>query len=99
MFLNVLINAGESIDGGGTIVVSTRDHYPRVRVSVEDTGQGIAADYLDKVFEPGFTTKGSGVGTGLGLAICYQIVTAHHGTIEVDSRTGEGTTMSVRFLQ
>jgi signal transduction histidine kinase len=97
VFLNILINAGESIDGGGTIVVSTRDLYPRVQISIEDTGQGIADGHLEKVFEPGFTTKGSGVGTGLGLAICYQIVRDHDGEIRVDSEPGAGTTVTIEL--
>jgi signal transduction histidine kinase len=95
VFLNILINADEAIDGGGTIVISTRDDSPRVRVSIADTGRGIAPDHVDKVFEPGFTTKGSGVGTGLGLAICYQIVRDHNGEIRMDSEPGVGTTVTI----
>jgi signal transduction histidine kinase len=62
---------------------------------VTDTGSGIEADKLDKVFEPGFTTKGRGVGTGLGLAICYQIVRDHEGDISVASEPGGGTTVNI----
>jgi len=95
VFLNLLMNADEAMDGAGTIVVATRDNHPRVRVSIEDTGRGIAADQLDKVFEPGFTTKGRGVGTGLGLAICYQIVRDHEGNISFESEAGAGTTVTI----
>lgn len=97
VFLNVLINADEAMDGSGTVVVSTREEYPRVRISIRDTGPGIATDRLDKVFEPGFTTKGRGVGTGLGLAICYQIVSDHDGTISLESEPGAGTTVNIEL--
>ena len=97
VFLNILINAGEAMDGDGTIVVGTRDEHPRVRITVRDTGCGIAADHLDEVFEPGFTTKGSGVGTGLGLAICYQIIRDHDGQIGVASEPGAGTTVTIEL--
>jgi len=97
LFLNILMNADEAIDGGGTIVVTTRDNYPKVQVCIEDTGRGITAEHLEEVFEPGFTTKGSGVGTGLGLAICYQIVRDHDGDIRVTSEPGVGTTFIIEL--
>lgn len=95
LFLNVLINADEAMDGGGTIVIGTRDERSHVRITFEDTGRGIEDDHLEKVFEPGFTTKGRGVGTGLGLAICYQIVSDHQGDINVTSDAGVGTTITI----
>jgi two-component system NtrC family sensor kinase len=52
-------------------------------------------DVVRQVFDPGFTTKGVGVGTGLGLSICYQIIRDHRGTIEVDSKEGQGSTFTV----
>jgi two-component system NtrC family sensor kinase len=76
-------------------VVSTRELGSSVRVSIADTGAGIDADNLDRVFEPGFTTKGRGVGTGLGLAICYQIVRDHDGDIGLVSEPGGGTTVNI----
>lgn len=64
-------------------------------VTVSDTGQGILPEHLPKIFEPFFTTKGSGGGTGLGLAVVARIVKELGGTIDVESRVGEGTTFTV----
>jgi signal transduction histidine kinase len=64
-------------------------------VDVTDTGVGIPADHLPRVFESFFTTKEEGKGTGLGLAICRRIVEQHNGRLEIDSRVGEGTTIRV----
>ena len=64
-------------------------------VEVADSGVGIPPELLSRVFEPFFTTKEEGKGTGLGLAICRRIVEQHHGTLEVESLVGEGTTVRV----
>ncbi len=66
-------------------------------MQVQDTGKGIPAENLEKIFDPGFTTKGVGVGTGLGLSISYKIVEEHKGEIEVDSKVGKGTTFTLRL--
>ena len=66
-------------------------------VSIEDSGRGIAAEDLPRIFDPGFTTRGVGVGTGLGLAICHRIVQEHGGTIDVTSQLGRGATVSLRL--
>jgi signal transduction histidine kinase len=99
VFLNVLVNAAQAIDGPGAITIRTRcEERPAGRmavVEIEDTGHGIAPDHIAKIFDPGFTTKGVGVGTGLGLAISYRIITAHRGTIEVDSAVGRGSTFRI----
>ncbi len=95
VFLNILINAAQAIDGEGTITVRTFERDGRVVVEFVDTGEGIDAENLDRVFDPGYTTKGVGVGTGLGLSICYQIVNDHDGDIHIDSQPGEGTTVTV----
>ena len=60
-------------------------------MQISDSGFGIEEGNLEKVFNPGFTTKGVGVGTGLGLSISYRIIKAHKGEIEVFSKVGEGT--------
>ena len=60
-----------------------------VKISIRDTGVGIPAEHLSKIFDPGFTTKGVGVGTGLGLSISYKIIQDHHGTIEAESLKDE----------
>ena len=95
VFLNLIVNARQAMPGGGEITITTSSDGDRVRVSIADTGEGIPAQKLAKIFDPGFTTKGVGVGTGLGLSICYQIVEAHHGTIEVTSDLGTGSTFTV----
>jgi len=92
VFLNMLVNAAHAIEGTGEITIRTRvADANTVTVEIGDTGSGIAAENLAKIFNPGFTTKGVGVGTGLGLAICYRIVENHHGAIAVDSAVGRGT--------
>ena len=102
VFLNILINAVQAIAGEGEITIRTRqeaaagpDSAPTAVVEISDTGCGIAPENLQRIFDPGFTTKGVGVGTGLGLAICYRIVANHRGRIEVESVRGEGTTFRI----
>jgi signal transduction histidine kinase len=95
VFLNLLINARQSIEDKGTITISTYAKNNKVYVEIKDTGKGIAREHLAKIFDPGFTTKGVGVGTGLGLSICYQIIQDHHGEILVESDAGKGTTFTV----
>ena len=93
VFMNLLLNASEAIHqrgDAGVIRLRTRSSGDFIQFEIEDNGSGIAAEHLEKIFDPGFTTKGVGVGAGLGLAICYQIVHAHRGRIEVNSRAGEG---------
>jgi CheY-like chemotaxis protein len=66
-----------------------------VRVTVKDSGHGIAPEVIDRIFEPFFTTKPAGRGTGLGLALVHSVVTEHHGFIEVESELGRGTAFNV----
>ena len=94
MFLCLLVNAIEAVDGDGRIVVTTQKKDEKLWVSIEDNGSGILEESLAQIFDPGFTTKGVGVGTGLGLSICHQIVQDHNGTIEVESEVGQGTTIT-----
>jgi two-component system sensor histidine kinase HydH len=95
VFLNLLLNSMESMDGGGRIGVRIRHSTvePCLEVVLSDTGKGISREDLGKVFEPFFSTKRKG--TGLGLAIVHQIVDAHGGDITVESGEGEGTTFRV----
>ena len=97
VFMNLLVNAVQAIEGQGTIRVETSADEACVCVKISDTGAGIPPDDMDKVFDPGFTTKGVGVGTGLGLSISYNIVQKHRGDIEVESEAGEGSTFTVRI--
>jgi signal transduction histidine kinase len=92
VFMNLFVNAAHSIDEQGMVMIRTSADGENVYVKVSDTGKGIPAEDIGKVFDPGFTTKGGlGVGTGLGLSVCYNIMQKHHGTISVKSEVGRGT--------
>lgn len=91
VFLNLLINAAQAIEGRGVITLRTGFDDDNVWVSVEDTGKGIRPDHLSRIFEPFFTTKPVGEGTGLGLSLAYGIVTRHGGQLEVHSTPGQGS--------
>ena len=91
VFLNLLVNAAQAMEGNGRIVIRTGCDADQVWVEIEDNGSGIAPEHLDRIFEPFFTTKPVGKGTGLGLSIVYGIVQAHNGKLEVDSELGRGT--------
>ncbi len=99
ILMNLATNARDAIDGRGTIEIATRvmDGPPRgrVRLTVRDTGAGMAPETLDRVFEPFFTTKEPGKGTGLGLATVYGLVAQHDGEVEVHSEPGRGTCVQV----
>ncbi len=95
VFLNLFINSKQAIKGKGIIQISTEVKNNMVHIAVKDNGSGIAKESLNKIFDPGFTTKGRGVGAGLGLSICYQIIQAHRGEIKVESVLGRGTTFTI----
>lgn len=97
VFLNLLLNAIESMEEGGEIRITLRrcGPPPAVEVAIADTGGGIPADDLEKVFEPFFSLKRKG--TGLGLAIVHQIIESHRGEIRVESRQGKGTTFLIKL--
>ncbi|WP_421871850.1 PAS domain-containing sensor histidine kinase [Marinoscillum sp.] len=95
VFLNMLNNAVQAIDGNGTIKITSRLKKDHVVIAFKDTGSGISKKHLSKIFDPFFTTKDVGEGTGLGLAISYRIVEEHKGHIKVTSKEGEGTKFSI----
>jgi two-component system, NtrC family, sensor kinase len=95
VFMNLLVNAAQAIEGHGVITLRTGSESGWVWVEIGDTGQGIAAENLKHIFDPFFTTKPVGSGTGLGLSLSYGIVKAHGGRIEVDSEPGKGTTFRI----
>ena len=91
VFMNILINACQAIDGYGKITITTEYNNENLIVKIKDTGKGIPKENLNKIFAAGFTTKGVGVGTGLGLAISQKIINKHNGTIQAISQVGVGT--------
>jgi signal transduction histidine kinase len=96
--INLLSNALDATQPGGTIAVYTRgegEPISAVELEVSDSGIGIPAEYLSKVFDPFFTTKPPGQGTGLGLSVCLGIVQDHQGTITVQSQDGRGSAFVV----
>lgn len=101
VFLNMVINAADAMDGKGTLTVCTRkiseNGIPFAEVEFTDTGQGISEENMPKLFEPFFTTKPVGKGTGLGLAVSHGIIQDHGGRILVKSSVGEGTSFFVRL--
>ncbi len=97
VFMNLLINAGQAIDSGGHISISTSEVDDFVEVCVADNGQGIKKENIDRLFDPFFTTKSVGEGTGLGLAISFGIVKDHGGEILVESEPGVGTIFKLQL--
>ena len=95
VFINLLMNAIQAIEGTGTVEIKTYTQGEFVCADVRDTGKGIPAKDLSKIFDPFFTTKPIGQGTGLGLSISYEIVKKYGGAITVQSKVGAGTTFTV----
>ncbi len=95
VFINIFINAAHAMPQGGHLYIRVFRRDPRTIVEIEDTGVGIAEEDLKRIFDPFFTTKGPGKGTGLGLSVCRNIITMHDGSIEVASRQGTGTTVTI----
>jgi PAS domain S-box-containing protein len=93
VFLNIILNARDAMDGGGTLNVTTWQAQGYDQISFEDTGKGIEPSHLVRLFEPFFTTKQKSEksGSGLGLAISYQIMQKHKGKITVQSTPGKGS--------
>jgi CheY-like chemotaxis protein len=84
--------------GGGTITFRTRNGPDgEVTVTLEDTGEGMTAEVLQRATEPFYTTKAAGKGTGIGLAMVYGTVQAHHGAMTLDSKVGSGTRVELTF--
>jgi two-component system NtrC family sensor kinase len=97
LLVNLVVNALQSMSGAGRITVRTRSCDHDVLLIVEDTGPGMSKEVLEKIFVPFFTTKDVGQGTGLGLPVVHGIVTAHGGSIEVDSELGRGSRFEIRL--
>jgi signal transduction histidine kinase len=95
VFLNIINNAVYAMKDGGRLTVRTTAAADTIRIAFEDSGPGIPPDVLSRIFDPFFTTKPEVSGTGLGLSVSLGIVQSHGGTIDVDSRMGEGSTFTV----
>jgi two-component system, cell cycle sensor histidine kinase and response regulator CckA len=112
ILLNLAVNARDAMPSGGGLLIATdagslseaeagripeASAGPYARITVSDTGSGIAPEHLPRIFEPFFTTKDVGKGTGLGLATVYGIVKQHHGWITVSSELNKGTSFAIYF--
>jgi signal transduction histidine kinase len=97
VFMNLLMNSCQAIPEKGTIGVRTAlsEDGTRAVIEIRDSGVGMTPDVVERIFEPGFTTKGSRVGMGMGLLITRQIVEQHAGSIAVESVAGQGTTFTI----
>jgi two-component system cell cycle sensor histidine kinase/response regulator CckA len=109
--LNILLNARDAMPNGGSITISSQtvssaslrgrfpnlQETPYVRVAIADTGEGMDGETSRHIFEPFFTTRDRAMYTGLGLSVVYGIVSSHKGFIDVSSKVGEGTTLSLYF--
>ena len=96
VFLNLMQNTREAMPNGGTIYLSTNlVHDNSVLIQFRDTGCGISNDQLDKIFCPSYTTKAEGKGAGLGLSVCKTIIEELGGSIDIDSKVGGGTVVSL----
>ena len=91
VFLNLFLNARDAMPKGGWLTIVTRGGNSEATVEVGDTGSGIPADHLGRIYDPFFTTKEIGRGTGLGLSITYGILQEHGGNITCESTIGQGT--------
>jgi two-component system sensor histidine kinase HydH len=101
VLLNMFINAIDAMEDGGSLTVTACRHIDEadkrmyVQIRIQDSGKGIEAEYLDRVFDRYFTTKSTG--TGLGLAVVERIIKAHNGRIEVKSKVGRGSTFIINL--
>jgi two-component system, NtrC family, sensor kinase len=95
VFLNLITNAAQAIDGDGTLTIESKPVGQTVEMSFTDTGSGITDDVLPKIFDPFFTTKPVGEGTGLGLSIVHKIIKGHNGSVKVRTTPKKGSTFTI----
>ncbi len=95
VFMNLVVNAIDAMEDGGTLTLNTTVRGECVVVEIQDTGTGVDPEYLSRIFEEGFTTKSKNKGSGLGLALSKDVVEKHKGRIEVVTELGQGSTFSV----
>jgi signal transduction histidine kinase len=92
---NLISNAEEAMPGGGDIVLRARGDQGFLEIEVADSGPGIPADVLPRIFDLYFTTRPEG--TGIGLAVVQQVARMHGGTVQIESHTGDGTRVTMRL--
>lgn len=97
VFLNIMLNALQAMDGGGVLTIKTIKGNGFCVVSISDTGKGIHQEIRPYIFDQFFTTKDVGEGTGLGLSVSKGIVDQHGGAIDVESEVGVGTTFRIKL--
>jgi len=91
--LNITLNGIQAISGAGQVTLAVLQNHDHVAITISDTGRGISADALSRIFKPFFTTRSEG--TGLGLSLANGIVHSHGGRIDVSSTVGKGTTFKI----
>lgn len=97
VFMNIISNAIDAIEGEGRIAITTQVVDDQIWTSIQDSGSGMSEEVKGRLFEPLFTTKGVTKGTGLGLAISKSIIDKHEGEIEVSSELGKGSTFVIKL--
>lgn len=97
VFGNLMVNAAQAIEKSGKITISTKAENNHIDIIIMDNGAGIPEENISRIFDPFFTTKEIGKGTGLGLNVAYNIIKKHNGTIDVESKVGEGTKFTIRI--
>ena len=97
MFINLILNACQTIEPGGTISIRTGFKDNNINIEIADTGEGIPESIIQNIFNPFYTAQEVGKGVGLGLSIAYRIIESHNGNIDVKSEQGEGTTFTIRL--
>ena len=97
VFMNILMNAIQSIENQGKIFITTENKNNTLTVSIKDTGMGMKEETKSKIFKSGFTTKKIGIGTGLGLMISKDIIKKHEGEITFNSEYGKGTEFIIKI--
>lgn len=97
VYMNLLMNAEQSINGGGEITIDTAFNIEErtIEIKISDTGSGISPEKIESIFDPFFTTKKTGKGTGLGLSVSYGIVRDHNGELRVESTVGKGSVFAI----
>jgi two-component system NtrC family sensor kinase len=95
VFINILANAAQAIDGEGTIGIKTSQDEGVIRAALSDTGRGMTPEVQEHIFDAGFTTKGEKGGMGIGLSMGQKIIEEHRGRIEVESTVGAGATFTI----